>query len=375
MKIGIITPMIAPYRVTFFEKLSNLKDIDLVVFHNVKKTEDGRPAFIGKLEFPNETYDIVRLEVLSIYIDFYKNLFSKLKNKECDVLILQAAPSVFSSWVISLWARWYGKKVVFWACGWEPEHSKLLKRIKQIVLKRYFALGNLFIAYSTTAKNYLENNGVNTENIQVAYNGIETDEYQNIKKKVREEAKLLKKSYPSESKIFLYVGGIFKEKQVDLLLRAFSELQQKHKNSVLWVIGDGPDLDSLKLFADNLCLKNVVFFGRIIHGVDKYFCAADVFVLPGIGGLGLNQAMLWDCPCIVSKADGTEEDLVIENKTGFRFSQGDQRSLVTAMEKFLNISNSDYKILCENGRKFVLSKSNVNNMVDVFKDTFLKLKF
>jgi len=373
MKVGIITPMIAPYRVTFFEKLSSLKDIDLVVFHNVKKTEDGRPAFVGKLEFFNETYDIVKFKVLGICIDYYKNLFFKLKKEQCDVLILQAAPSVFSSWVIGLWARWYGKKVVFWACGWEPEHTNLLKNIKQIVLKRYFAFGNLFIAYSTTAKNYLENNGVNTERIQVAYNGIETDEYQNIKEGVREEAKLLKDSYLSESKIFLYVGGVFKEKQVDLLLRAFSELQQKHKNSVLWVIGDGPDLNSLKLLAENLCLENVVFFGRIIDGVDKYFCAADVFVLPGIGGLGLNQAMLWDCPCIVSKADGTEEDLVIENETGFRFSQGDQRSLVTAMEKFLGVSNADYKVLCEKGRKFVLSKSNVNNMVDVFKKTFLKL--
>ena len=62
--------------------------------------------------------------------------------------------------------------------------------------------------------------------------------------------------------------------------------------------------------------KNIFFVGKIIDGISKYFLQSDVFVLPGLGGLAISDAMIHGLPVIAGKADGTEIDLVT-NETGF----------------------------------------------------------
>jgi glycosyltransferase involved in cell wall biosynthesis len=54
-----------------------------------------------------------------------------------------------------------------------------------------------------------------------------------------------------------------------------------------------------------------------LDGVDGYFQAADVFVMPGLGGLALHQAMVNGLPVICAPADGTELDLVEPGRNGF----------------------------------------------------------
>ena len=54
IKIVLISPMLQPYRLTFYEKLSKSNiNYELVIAHGVKKKEDGRPGHIGSTEFMN----------------------------------------------------------------------------------------------------------------------------------------------------------------------------------------------------------------------------------------------------------------------------------------------------------------------------------
>ena len=48
------------------------------------------------------------------------------------------------------------------------------------------------------------------------------------------------------------------------------------------------------------------------HGqeLEPYFAAADLFVLPGTGGLAVQQAMAHALPVLVGEADGTQSNLV-----------------------------------------------------------------
>jgi len=80
----------------------------------------------------------------------------------------------------------------------------------------------------------------------------------------------------------------------------------------------------------------------------------------------LNQAMYWGKTCIVSKADGTEDDLVIENQSGYRFREHDLDSLVSAIERRIVEPEEKLKIMGEVSRRIIRDKSNVNNMVDKF---------
>ncbi len=171
----------------------------------------------------------------------------------------------------------------------------------------------------------------------------------------------------------LYVGGLIPDKKVNLLIDAFIALNKKYDKTKLMIIGDGPLKkvieDKLKEYNN----PNILYLGRIIQGVDPYFAASDCFVLPGSGGLALNQAMFWRKTCIVGKADGTEEDLVADNITGYRFKKDDPESLVSAMEKRINDSPDKINAMTENAYQQIINKSNVNNMVKVFSDTLNNL--
>jgi len=150
-------------------------------------------------------------------------------------------------------------------------------------------------------------------------------------------------------------------------LEAFAHVNRKVDRTYLWLVGDGPDLSFFKTKAEDLNLCNIRFWGRIIDDVDKFFAAADIFVLPGIGGLALNQAMFWKTLCICSEADGTEDDLIIDGITGYRFMKGDVQSLTSTMFKALYEKGTEAgQKMAENSREIIMTRSNVDVMVETF---------
>ena len=61
------------------------------------------------------------------------------------------------------------------------------------------------------------------------------------------------------------------------------------------------------------------------------FREADLFVLPGTGGLAVQQAMSYALPVLVAEADGTQADLVRE-RNGRVLPPGDEDALVAALQ-------------------------------------------
>jgi 1,2-diacylglycerol 3-alpha-glucosyltransferase len=62
------------------------------------------------------------------------------------------------------------------------------------------------------------------------------------------------------SKKILHVGRISFEKNVDIILRAFSLVNQKHSDAHLTIVGDGPALENLKMLATSLKIERHVDF-------------------------------------------------------------------------------------------------------------------
>ena len=83
--------------------------------------------------------------------------------------------------------------------------------------------------------------------------------------------------------------------------------------------------------------------------------------------------MYWRTPCIGSEADGTEDDLVIDDKTGFRFVQGDQESLQAVMLKAMRLPRAQLAVMGNEARKVIVERSNVNHMVAVFNRALAEL--
>jgi glycosyltransferase involved in cell wall biosynthesis len=95
-----------------------------------------------------------------------------------------------------------------------------------------------------------------------------------------------------------------------------------------------------------------------------YFAEADLFVLPGTGGLAVQEAMSYGLPVIVAKGDGTQDDLVREGN-GWQINPEDYGALVSAMQNALSDIARLRKMGAESFR-IVSEEINIQKMVDVF---------
>jgi len=374
-RIAFITEFIPPYRRTFYQKLLSQSNLEWKIIHGIKEKDDGRPGYQGTLDFENYPVRYKQGKVGPFKVRWQAGVLEELENWNPDVVITQGIPSILSNWLAMNCAHRYSAKTITWHGGWEAQAGNQYSLpIKRWITSKYLSLVDHILVYSTKGAAYLaELQNGRANNITVCYNGLEIDPLLEKESEYRAKSQALRRQQQiGEKKIFLYVGGMFAEKRVPLLLTAFSNLWA-NDDAILWLVGDGPDLRKIKELAESLKVKNIVFWGRVIEDVDVFFAAADYFILPGVGGLALNQALFWGLPCVVSEADGTEDDLVFENKTGFRFTANNEDSLKIAMQKCLALPDVQRVSFGAAGRSLVLERSNVDEMVKTFLTTIEQL--
>jgi glycosyltransferase involved in cell wall biosynthesis len=104
----------------------------------------------------------------------------------------------------------------------------------------------------------------------------------------------------------------------------------------LWVIGDGPDLGSLKQLAGGAA--NRIRFHGFVNQTEMpaLLGAADAFVLASEvepWGLAVNEAMACGLPAVCSDRCGCAADLIREGVTGFVYPVGDVGSLADRLDR------------------------------------------
>lgn len=199
--------------------------------------------------------------------------------------------------------------------------------------------------YSTAAYDILPSYGVKREQIHVTYNSTDTEALWREKAAVLAAPALLP---PSERRL-LHIGRLVKWKRVDLLIEAFARTLTQYPDAELVIVGNGPELDNLKKQAAALGLplrskeENGVdgrgcvrFIGAVYDPKElgAYMNEATVYVLAGMGGLSINDAMTYALPVVCSVCDSTERDLVTDGRNGLFFRDGDADSLT---EKILQL--------------------------------------
>jgi glycosyltransferase involved in cell wall biosynthesis len=141
------------------------------------------------------------------------------------------------------------------------------------------------------------------DDIAVVPNGIDSDRIQST-------------SPASDGFDVLFVGRLIPEKNVELLLRAF---EQVDRNITLGVIGDGPEFNLLQRCARRLNSRDrITFLGFVDEYAEvlSHMQAADVFVSPSNRegfGITLVEAMAADCTVIAVDAPHSAASEVIEN--------------------------------------------------------------
>jgi glycosyltransferase involved in cell wall biosynthesis len=267
-------------------------------------------------------------------------------------LIKQIRPAVvmsgchsgtFSEWQLLSWAQRNSARRVAWQCGYEYNPGW----IKETVLSRFVPRFDFHLCYHTNAQKYALAHGARLEQTLVMHNTI--DESLIVPLDPDEARAGLVAQYPAlrGKKILLYVGAVLEEKRLEVVFEAMNLLNDPQ--IAFLIVGDGPHLEVLRQQYGGR--SNWVGAGRVVEGVGRYFDAANAFVLPGTGGLAINEAMAHRLPLISGYADGSADDLVEDGQTGYRLVKGTPVELAEHLRAMLSDSQKAQAMGLEGERR------------------------
>jgi glycosyltransferase involved in cell wall biosynthesis len=168
------------------------------------------------------------------------------------------------------------------------------------------------------------------------------------------------------------VGRLVGWKRVDMLIRAVARLRAEFPDIELIVAGYGPEEEGLKILADEEGVRDRVrFLGGVYDPshLGRYFLASSVYVLAGMGGLSINDAMCFGLPVICSVCDGTEKMLVREGYSGRYFKEGDQDDLTDKIAWMFRHPDERRK-MGENATAVIRDEMNIHTVVKGYADAF-----
>lgn len=243
----------------------------------------------------------------------------------------------------------------------------IIARIRKYCYKQ--AVGAL--NYSTAAYDILPSYGVRKEQIYVTYNSTDTEALLKEKESVLAAPPIL----PPTGRRLLHIGRLVKWKRVDLLIDAFHKVSANYPDAELVIIGDGPELNNLKQQATTLQLTNKIHFIGAVYDpkeLGAYMNESSIYVLAGMGGLSINDAMTYGMPVLCSVCDSTERDLVIDGKNGYFFKDGDSNSLAEKIKKMLE-SPERCKEMGKESQRIIREKINIETVSEHYLKAFQEI--
>jgi glycosyltransferase involved in cell wall biosynthesis len=213
------------------------------------------------------------------------------------------------------------RPVIGWGLG-APKTSRT-----ETTLRRNF-LNSLdgVIAYSRAgAQQYIES-GFKPERVFIAPNAVAPRPAQ--KPAVRSA------EFQDGRASLLFIGRLQERKRLDVLIQSCARLPEKIQPG-LTIIGDGPERSRLESLAQSIYPQ--AQFPGAKHGLElePYFTNTDLFVLPGTGGLAVQQAMAHGLPVIVGEADGTQSELV-KPQNGWLLPNANAGTLSVALQEAIS---------------------------------------
>jgi len=352
VRLGLQQRVLPEYRAPFFDMLAGACPKGLGVFAGEARAEEAIKTvrLLNKaVFFPARN---IHIPVRKSYALLQAGFLDWLKIWQPEALIVEANSRYLSTPFAVRWMHDHHYPVIGWGLG-----VKTSSRLGNALRENFLSSLDAVIAYSQKgAEEYLAA-GIPEKKVFIAPNAVaprplhgpvtRPDVYENGKPTI------------------LYVGRLQARKRLDVLLESCCYLPQALKPHVI-IVGDGPEMDSLKQMSAKF-YPDTEFAGAK-HGeeLEPYFLRADLFVLPGTGGLAVQQAMAHSLPVLVGEADGTQSELV-RPENGWILKETFVPALSEALENALQ-SPVQLRKMGVASHRIVSDEVNLEKMVEAFTD-------
>ena len=342
-RVAILQPLIPHYRASFFQQLSQKRDVKIFRYANDDKSFNLAGV---------ETTPVSNLEkgpfLLYNPLTILKGNFTHL------VLMLHFGH--ITTWLLLLTKFVHRKKIILWGQGISVKRYLKEEKKPDWKLKAMLALADG--AWLYTEKEAAQWKDIFPHKKIVALNN--TQNVQTQSKLNDEQIKKLKEKYNIKQERVLIFAARFENpyRRTDLLIEVIKKLDPDKFGFI--IIGDG----SLK--PDFSMYENVYDFGKLYDEEIKrdLFGLSDIYFQPGWVGLSIVEAMAYSLPIFTFKRDETtlqcvEYSYVSDGINGFLLS-----NLSDCLGKIVNTSQDKLDEMGKKAQEFYKTKLTVEKMVE-----------
>lgn len=338
-KVIIFHNTIAPYRIKFFNELTKSFNTKVCLYYeNLKDQKFDYEAISSQFQFVPDYFDR-HIRVLGR--EFYIGHMKRIKEYNPDIVIVPEYGEALWSAIMLKKLKGYKYKIVTMcddSLAYAAECSGIRKISRELAIR---SIDGIILCNDQAEQWYNEQYNVKTFNFPIIQD--EQDYRLNIDS-IIDGAKNLHMLYNLTGKrVFLYVGRISPEKNLEYLISSFIADHDKHPENCLFIVGSA--IDKCKQYEENI--MNLIHSGNAgdyIKCVGRkegdelksWYALAQILVLPSKAdafGTVVNEALIMGEYVMVSKYAGS--CCLVDNDNG---------ETIDVDERRINLDKSSQKI-------------------------------
>ena len=321
--VSIVSRTLPRYRIPFYQGLRvelGRRDIELRLIHGQSARDEVSRSDTGSLEWAHQ----IRNRSLGIGSRefFWQPCISLLRGS--DLVIMEQASKLLLNYPLSVAQHLGGPRHALWGHGRnlrEHASSRVGEALKRVISRR----AHWWFAYTESSAAIVRDLGYPEERISVVQNAV--DGSPSIERRARtserELAELREALDLRGTNVAIYAGGLYAEKRVPFMLEACREIRRRIPDFEFIVVGGGPEQHRVEDAARELDWLHYVG-PKFDDEKVAYFVLAKLMLIPGLVGLGVNDAFIFETPPITVDLPyhSPEIDYLVHGENGLKLESG-----------------------------------------------------
>jgi len=287
MRVVFVQKFVPHYRLPMFEQLrDNLakNDVDFVLLYGPPDAYEG-----SKVKTMEPSWGLkVNSRIFSVLGRYLYWQGANKHVKKGDLVIVEHAAKLLDNYIIFARRQFGGCKMAYFGHGkcFQPKVELFVSRwVKKLMLRKV----DRWFAYTEVSRQSLLEQDVTDDIISVVNNTLVSP----IKLESLEAKKI-----PGR---FIFIGGMYKDKRIEVLLESAQLIKQHYPEFELHCVGDGPQRHLITTEASS---NDWIFDHGSLYGEQRNdLLASSVGILmPGLVGLVIMDAFFFQCPIITSSS-------------------------------------------------------------------------
>jgi glycosyltransferase involved in cell wall biosynthesis len=361
------------YRLCKFHKKKYKNNIDITIitlidhgFYEAELNKLGINIFSLKVNNQNK------------FFDFVKKILKLRK------FIRNQNPDIIQSWMYhSNFITLFIQKIFYNRLFWNIRHSELNTKISKKMTILLSLICGIFSKFIPKKIIYCSEKSIDFHKKSHFYcKSKNTLIYNGCSDKIYFPLKYLRSNFRKKNKIkksdiiIGYAGRYARQKNINSMVSAFSQITKKYNNIYLYMVGRDISIQNKELnkLINSLKINNKIFFLHEQKNLLEFYNGIDFLMLVSHSESFPNviaESMLCSTPVLSSNAGCSKK---IINKYGFVMNNNDSQSILKNLKKIINFflyKKKEWQFLKKNSRLQIKNNFSIENMANKYLKTWI----